>query len=292
MSILLDALRKSEQRERLGATPDIHSAEPATDGAAANSRPWLILVLLLIVVALAAWGGWRWWSGQAVPTAAPEYTEVVPGASAAAGEPDPAPPPVPATSDDAAARGDGQAVNSTQDRADASTDSGGLASGPAPPRLDRQPRSPVERLDGDRVYEPARPAAPAATAPAREIPQISDKDLELAASQAEAAAEARARRQRAGSMPQPAPETPRRPRRDRDEGLISYWQLPENVRGGLPELKINVMVFDEDPDRRFIIMSGKRYSQKSEVAGDLSLEEVRRDRAIFRYGAYRFYVKQ
>jgi hypothetical protein len=83
-----------------------------------------------------------------------------------------------------------------------------------------------------------------------------------------------------------------RPGRAPDDGAISFWQLPEMTRDALPELRINVMVYDEDPSKRFIILGGKRYNEGAEIDNNLQLEAVQRDRALFRYGAYLFYVKQ
>jgi hypothetical protein len=77
-----------------------------------------------------------------------------------------------------------------------------------------------------------------------------------------------------------------------DDGAISFWQLPEMTRNSLPEMRINVMVYDEDPSQRFIIMDRKRFVEGDEIAANLQLETVQRDRALFRYGAYLFYVKQ
>lgn len=275
MSILLDALRKSEQRERLGATPDIHSSEPLIETTA--SRGWrtaTLVTLAVVVLAAGAYGAWIWWSGSRVPVAAPEFT-----APAADGTPSPAAP-------------DGSGVTATQSAnptADAAPGSG--ATQPDSPRLSSQPRSPVENLSGDRPYRPApaqsaRAPAAAARAPERQQSEVSDADLDAAIQASAAAAQRRAdARARRLAAERPAPPEP-------DDGSISYWQLPENVRGGLPELKINVMVYDEDPARRFIIMGGKRYGEGDEVVRNLTVESVRRDRALFRHGAYLFFVKQ
>ena len=269
MSILLDALRKSEQRERLGAMPDIHSSEPVIESS--SSRGWrtaVFGVLAIVLLVACAYGAWVWWSQSRVPVAAPELT--APAGEMTSSPNDPA----------------GDVTSS----AAATTPADRTAGQPESPRLNSQPRSPVENLSGDRPYRPAaaqtaQPPA-AASAPARQPPEISDTDFDAAIEASQAAAqrraEARARRLAAN----------RPPPQESDDGSISYWQLPENVRGGLPELKINVMVYDEDPARRFIIMGGKRYGEGDEVARNLTVEAVRRDRALFRYGAYLFFVKQ
>lgn len=271
MSILLDALRKSEQRERLGAQPDIHRSDPAIDSASSGRwRPIALSGLVIALLVAAAYGAWSWWNDSRAPLAA---TEVAASASAA-----PAAQPAGAPGADAAVA----SVAGADEKA-----TGGAPS----PRLSTQPRSPVENLSGDRPYRPA--AAQTAPTPAAAVrPQapprqeISDSDLDAAIDQAaimaQRRAEGRARRQAAEQ--QAAEES--------GDGSISFWQLPENVRGGLPVLKINVMVFDEDPARRFIIVGGKRYGEGDDLGSSLTVEAIQRDRALFRYGAYLFFVKQ
>ena len=83
-----------------------------------------------------------------------------------------------------------------------------------------------------------------------------------------------------------------------DEGLkphiaepISYWELPQGVRDTLPEIKITVLVFAEEPENRFLLTNGQRLVEKDELDDGLVLDEIRRDGAIFMYRKYRFLVK-
>ena len=71
---------------------------------------------------------------------------------------------------------------------------------------------------------------------------------------------------------------------------VSYWELPQNVRDGMPELRITVMVYDDDPVERFMLVNGQRLREKDSLEG-VELEEIRRDGAVFRYRNYRFLVK-
>ena len=72
---------------------------------------------------------------------------------------------------------------------------------------------------------------------------------------------------------------------------ISYWELPQGVRDTLPEIRISVLVFAEDPGDRFVLSNGQRLVEKDELEGGLVLDEIRRDGAVFRYRKYRFLVK-
>ncbi len=276
MSILLDALRKSEQRERLGAVPDIHDQGPSSP--APERRRWVIPALAVIAILIllgAGYVAWRSWSQPRIPVAEPELAPEVAAAT-------------PAESMDASVAENAAAGAA----AEAPTES------PPSPRLDRQPRSPVETLSGDRPYRPANPPAAAqVTEPPASTRQPAAETREPAAPNRSAAAIAAAAQQALAdrpAAPRPRPEAPAEPEppaADRP-GLVSFWQLPQDVRAGLPNLKINVMVYNDDPARRFIIMGGKRYREGAQVQRNLTLEEVRRDRALFRHGAYLFYVKQ
>ena len=73
--------------------------------------------------------------------------------------------------------------------------------------------------------------------------------------------------------------------------MISYWQVPEKMREGLPDLRISVLVYAELPENRFVLMNGERLREGQELPNGLVLEEIRRDRAIFNYRNYRFYLK-
>jgi general secretion pathway protein B len=167
----------------------------------------------------------------------------------------------------------------------------------------------VETLSTDRPLESApRPAPPVRDAqkpPAPGNPAGSPASTPPAAAASAERTEAQRRREAQLAALQQAVETTgvpeearmppsrnARPGRAPDDGAISFWQLPEMTRDSLPELRINVMVYDEDPAKRFIILGGKRYGEGDEISSNLQLETVQRDRALFRYGAYLFYVKQ
>ncbi len=276
MSILLDALRKSEQRERLGAVPDIHDSDPASSDP--ERRRWIVPALAVIAILVllgAGYVAWRSWSQPRIPVAEPE---LAPGVAVTAPAESMEPPAAGNPTDEAVAAAPAEESPS--------------------PRLDRQPRSPVETLSGERPYRPANPPAAAqVTEPPASTRQPAAETREPAAPNRSAAAIAAAAQQALADRPanpRPRPEAPAEPDPPTGDrpGLVSFWQLPQDVRSGLPDLKINVMVYNDDPARRFIIMGGKRYREGTEVQRNLTLEEVQRDRALFRHGAYLFYVKQ
>ncbi|MEE4174587.1 MAG: general secretion pathway protein GspB [Xanthomonadales bacterium] len=330
MSILLDALRKSERQQRKGELPDIHAEDPSREERRSGGpRSWIFVTLGVLVILVLGVFGWNAWQGYRVPTAAPEFTDAPTGrdpardtrAASGAGTDEANPP--------GAVNGSARAATPPA-RAEAETrtpsTTAARPSNPGP-RLDRQPRSPVETLQSDKPLQAAsRPAptpgsreagqaAAAATAPARSTPtpaRPAESASTSASTSASPPASASDRRPAAPrqtdeqieavrsavetiGLPETDASAPRRNARqpaEPDDDSISFWQLPEMTRNALPELRINVMVYDEDPARRFIIMGGKRYQEGADIDGNLQLEQVKRDRALFRYGAYLFYVKQ
>jgi general secretion pathway protein B len=88
------------------------------------------------------------------------------------------------------------------------------------------------------------------------------------------------------------PPQARQPRPERAASEpITYWELPQGVRDSLPELRISVLVYAEQPQDRFLLVSGQRMVEKDEYEGGVVLDEIRRDGAVFLYRKYRFLVK-
>jgi hypothetical protein len=72
---------------------------------------------------------------------------------------------------------------------------------------------------------------------------------------------------------------------------ISFWQIPQALRDGLPEFRINVLVYAEKKEDRFLLINGQRLVEKEELTDGVVLDEIRRDGAVFLYRNYRFLVK-
>lgn len=72
---------------------------------------------------------------------------------------------------------------------------------------------------------------------------------------------------------------------------ISFWQVPQNLRDNMPEIRITVLVYAEQPEDRFLLVNGVRLVEKEELASGITLDEIRRDGAVFLYRNYRFLVK-
>jgi general secretion pathway protein B len=263
MSILLDALKKSEELRQLGKAPSIHSpvAEPG------DGRPgaphWIPLALMAVSAIVLAWIGWQQFRvppESAVPGIAAGVQAELPAAEAEPG-----------------------------DRQDA-----GLAASRPPESL----RTPVENFRpetkaprtvavipsdaGDDGQPGGQTDSPAATGiDARADDPDADERVAEAALAAQDAPAPGAEEAPSG-QPGVAPHVPE---------PISYWELPQGIRDSLPEMRVSVLVYAERPQDRFVLVSGQRMVEKDEFEGGVVLEEIRRDGAVFQYRNYRFLMK-
>ena len=255
MSILLDALKKSEEQRQLGQTPDIHApSQPPTGPGGGTSTPWLPILLLVAATVIIATFSWRQYS-EPEGLAAETISEQPAVASRPAGE-DPAPiekadgqpaarnplatytaPPVETAADDATQPVDEQQKRELAQSFNQFQRPPGEAEPPPGPRT--EPLTPA----------PERPAAPST--------------------------ERRVEDDRGGS-PGPRP--------------VSFWELPQNVRDSMPELGITVLVYADSPEDRFVLVNGRRMVEQDSLEG-VVLDEIRRDGAVFLYRNYRFLVR-
>ena len=255
MSILLEALRKSERRERLGEVPNIHQDEQAAgEQARAPRRSLLILLLLVAAIIL----GWLFWRQYAPPSAAPVAT----------GVPEPA---VEETLE--------QPVTAVPPPAQ---------SRPAP--VERSgPRTPMEAME----LPPAQSDAAQTVEPesASEQPQVATPQQETFADRPRPAPVTIESVPVPTAQDAAGVEPDQPPRADRDLEPISYWQLPDAIRSTLPPMKISVLVYAEQAAERFVLMDGRRRIEGDSVMPGLELIEVRLDGVVMSYQAYRFLVR-
>lgn len=260
MSILLEALRKSEEQRQLGTLPTLGTPVEARRSGPQAAGRWLPVLMGLLAMSAMTWVGWTQFSpseggGTEGPPAV--VASAAPAATSAS-----SPDPLPAE----------ERIASRPSAAEAppphATPSGRKSTGSD---IDEK-----RRLLGTsfRTYEPgegeAVSTAPAA-ARAAEIAPAGPPGAQVADS---AAAEERVR---PGTSPA--------------ENSVSYWQLPASLRDGMPELRIRVLVYAARPEDRFVLVNDQRLREGEELEDGLKLEEIQRDQAIFSYRNYRFYLK-
>jgi general secretion pathway protein B len=272
MSILLDALKKSEEQRQLGKVPGIHSpAGQVAPPRSARQRLAPVLLLVVSVVAL-AWFGWR--------QLQPSPSEQLPVSEGA-----------PVVSDEVA-DAPGAMVTASESNAPPASDES-----PARPVASR--RTPVEALAAEDAGRPPAPVAASEQNPEPRKSRVNESFTAFEAAQQAAAAPPTA----TAAAPEPvnneAPVSPaaqaaatqRAPAESRATEPISYWELPQGIRDNLPELRITVLVYSESPQDRFVLVGGQRLVEKDQYQEGVVLEEIRREGAVFLFRNYRFLVE-
>jgi general secretion pathway protein B len=254
MSIILDALRKSERDRQLGAAPTIEPLPLVPPPPARRVWPWLAAAAIAANVGALAAVVAMWPPGErtapAPPAAAPAPVD-----PAARQQPDP-----PAAA-----------------KSEPLRPSPAVAAPPAlqpTPRAEPPPMAPVERPRA--VEVPARPPRPAPDPEAPAKPRASAPAPE---------------RPIAAVPAKPAPEATEAPPASGPLRPLPYLQdLPRSLRAGVPALQIQVHVFDPDPRRAFVLTNlGKVYAG-DRLADGLTLEEVTRSGAVLSWRGTRFQV--
>jgi len=252
MSILLDALKKSEEQRQLGKAPDIHDAighNPA--GERKPAQMWL--PLLMIISALVVMSGFG----------LKQFRE--PEAEAVSG--------LPAVSERQAPQAGlqpeqakpGPTARTPVESFKAPAEQASPVASDADGQDEQRRQELAQSFNQFTKPEPAGTAAGPADADPGEQAEVP-------------------------STPQVQQTTQSRPLEPHESAPISYWELPQNVRDSLPEFQITVMVYAEKPENRFLLINGQRMVEKDSVNG-VVLEEIQRDGAVFRYRIYRFRVK-
>jgi len=277
MSILLDALKRSEQQRRLGEVPDIHSPTGAEPGARATRTNRLRWILLGIVGVILLWVAWQRIGPEESP--APTAADAQQASASA---------------------GDGTASSNAGTSADAAaTDNDVVNPGAVA-------RTPVEMLA--RSPEPPPTTSGNSATPAEQgAPRKSRVNESFtqfeAPAQADAGLSASEQAQSSAppaQAPTAAPDTVEMEQKAAPRAAasqpkatdpISFWELPQSVRDSLPELRITVLVYADRPEDRFLLMAGRRLFEKDEFQPGVVLDEIRRDGAVFLYRNYRFLVK-
>ena len=282
MSILLDALKKSETQRQLGKTPPIHTAVEAPDTERATEQQWIPLSMLALSAVAIAWFGWQQFREpvdtldeagvDVVAVSRVEETQVVENQGVETQVP--------------VAKAERGGMNQTADvlPGNANKDQAGLTI--LPTDSPEEARERREKLSQSfNLYEAEKDAA-------------ADREAELSATTVARTSSDPATAQPVTNQSLVAEEAPPATPARRSSRLpphesepISFWQIPQALRDGLPEFRINVLVYAEKPEDRFLLINGQRLVEKEELTDGVVLDEIRRDGAVFRYRNYRFLVK-
>jgi general secretion pathway protein B len=264
MSILLDALRKSEEQRRLGATPTLQTPERALELTFHEQR-WIPALMIAAAAIMIAWIGTE------------QFHRVQP-------IPDPHPPAIDSQSAEVPLQAettqevlDSLAVN--PDTPPATTPVMDFTAEPEPAAGLRAADAPAVAMQNPQAAPPTRDVP--GTAMGEPVSAVTGEAAEepIAALVEDLSTSSVAARPDTGELAPYAAEP------------ISYWQIPQSLRESMPEMRITVLVYAENPQDRFLLINGKRLREKDEVSDGLVVEEIQRDRAIFTFRDYRFQLK-
>lgn len=270
MSLILEALKKSEAERRLGRAPDLMTPMPVT-GVRRSRAPFGIglAVVALLVAGAAAW--WLW-SGNTPPeTPAPAGVAAPPLAApdAAVSGPDAS-----ATPEAASGRGGTETEVAAPRsrpaplpalRADEPRDDADVPA-PADPEFGSVERESIAVLPGRLPSPSPSKPAPAQVAPTRPLAP-------------------------SGPPPAPAPEASARvgdPLGLASADLPRLDQLSAQERESLPPLKVSMHLYAEDPAARFVLIDGRRYTGGESIAPSLRIVEIRREGTELDFNGHHF----
>lgn len=281
MSILLQALKKSEMQRELGSVPTLQTHTDLLASGDSATPLWLPALLAVSAAVLIAWFGLEQYR---VPEGLLDRIMVQ------------------QDSPDAGQSKAGQAADAQSDTLAASAAPDAAPVQPQNSILPRISETAVTNTNTNPNPEPQQEQRRlgrevrnyAAEKPAPRIAADSAPKRENAVRSAEVAKVELERAQTA--VPTQQSESARAdqastPAEAYEPEMISYWQVPEKTREGLPDLRISVLVFAEQPENRFLLLNGERMREGETLPNGLLLEEIRRDRAVFNYRNYRFFLK-
>jgi len=278
MSILLDALKKSESQRQLGKTPTIHSTVEASEADGGMDRQWIALSMLALSAVAIAWFGWQQYK-KPVDTLADAGVDVVAAPQVAETQ-------VPAAEVEQTDQNRTRPASLWNMKNDLTgkKDLSGLTILPAnSPEEARQRREKTNQ--SFKSYETEKDTS-------TDLEAESSAATVASTSADRATAQSATRQSRGTEKTTAATPTRRLSRPERHEPEpISFWQIPQALRDGLPEFRINVLVYAENPEDRFLLINGLRLVERDELTDGVVLDEIRRDGAVFTYRKYRFLVK-
>lgn len=267
MSLILEALKKSERQRQVGTAPTL-ATPPMSRRRKRNLLPWLVGAIVVAAVA-----GW-WLSREDMPDATPpadvrnEVPAPVSGPVAASArkpevpmttvapappspsvniEPTSAPPPAVVTTETQVAEAAAAVAAAAPPAAQPPATTTPAA---APPATSGTAPSDVGPTTSPAIG--AVPPAPIATAPATPAPPVT------------------------GAPPSSTASLP------------LLWELPYEKRKDIPALVMSLQVYASDPAQRFAIINDERHVEGDELGDGLKLQEITPDGLIVDYRGERF----
>jgi general secretion pathway protein B len=251
MSLILDALRKSEAERQRGKAPGLFVTVPMTPpprrGDWIRLWPWLGLSALLLAVVL-----YFLLRSNGPASTDDEQNALVPSSATVS---------------------QSESTQAAVARANASATNVGTGPQPAAPGATPAPIRP--------------PASNAAATSATSRPTIAPPSL----AQQNANAQAPVPPASPSNPPAPAANTtPAAPAdQDNDEALPPIAILDASERASLPPLKLSMHVYAQEPAKRFAIIDGQRVTEGSSIGASV-VEQIRRDGVVLNINGRRILI--
>ncbi|AVP99686.1 hypothetical protein C7S18_22030 [Ahniella affigens] len=314
MSLILEALKKSEAERRAGELPVVLSERAFVPQ---RERPvWPVFAAFVVLVGLAGAYVNRsilWPERFPSPAEEPDHAAATkalpegsvalstePAANPATGAdiaadtpPNAAPtgmtgtPPAPSASIAAAAPTDQGVVPPAGARGPAFTEVPAPAP-PAPVDSDPPPSFPTPSASQIEQSEAALAAAPVSAAPPAAPTPAPVPTTQVAT--APAATPPTLPVPEIASAPPGPTQAPAEP--IVNTALPEFTSLPHATRQAIPALKVSLFVFHQDPSRRFVIVNGARLQEGGVVGEETWLREIRQDGAVFEFRGERFLLRR
>lgn len=300
MSILLEALRKSEKSKRAHEVPTIH-AEEEFETAPESMATGPLALLLVSALFMSGWFIWHQYQEPASDARiAQAGAEELPDAGeAVVGNESPVPDtPEPSIASQPVAANKQIPTVGRQPPPSGESDSSVPVKAPVPEKLKTaqlnapkptgEKSTPTQRTPVESYKPPVRSTPPTQAASSesgtttRPVANTTDgRDDKPASALADATSEPMV--EAARPKPKPKPEEPL---------PIGYWELPDSVRANVPEIKFSVLVYATRPSDRFVLINGERLTEGDNAGSNLVVKEIRREGVIFSHGLYQFLVEK
>ncbi|QBB72205.1 hypothetical protein ELE36_18550 [Pseudolysobacter antarcticus] len=265
MSLILDALKKSEEKRQLGQAPTLGSSIVSTRRRR-NMLPYIIAAIVLVAL-IGLWQFNRYKHSHnkgstpatsavqspatTTPATSANVNRAAPPTGAAAAATSPAPNAAAPTNKAAAPP---IAINSRRPTA--------LANAPTaapPPKATTTPVAPVPVAPTARAAPPsAKPLPPTTSPPTASAPTATAANVANAAAPDNIRAPASA----VAANPDAKP-------------IQAYYELPFPVRKDLPAIKISMHVYAVDPAQRFIVVNNVHQGEGDSIEGGVTVREIR-----------------
>jgi len=291
MSILLEALRKSEKNQHVRDTPTIHSAEPSGPVSEPFRKGPLVL-LIIVALFVSGWFVWRQYKAPAGSYQPPVTLKVTEKTAK----------PKPAVIEKPLDQGSASTVDASKLPGKDSTATQSVASNLA--GKDSTPTPTVASKLAGRKRTPVESFQPSennvvSTKNTEQTKPADSSNNRLAEKQGSAATRTDPGTGESPRKPLTEPVSNEKPAEDASEEFhpgepapISYWELPDAIRAEVPEIKFSVLVYAADPAARFVLINGQRLAEGDSAQPGLVVEEIQRDGVLFSYRLYRFLVER